>query len=280
MKYLKYFEASLHGDRLKKTKERFSKSMNRMTLEQTVDFVVKNCQEYINNPVKIRRSIVSGDLSSYFYSEPVLRYSRDNANYYTLLMDNLPEWKDYPRRKKSFICSLSKPHLYGEDYVVIPIDGSKWAISPDYDIYHCFNKTLTEYGYYEDNIEEFFSKMKKTAKEINIILNDSNFRIFKSQIKQIDKHHMTDLWDDIVNIVQPQPNGFQLMTLPELYEDVKSDQLGSSRSLVDNSLEVWTDSPCVFIKNELYDDFNNLLEKTNVWSAISFTNIQPIGIEK
>ena len=36
------------------------------------------------------------------------RKTHDTFNYYTLILDNAPDWKDFPKRSKSLICSLNK----------------------------------------------------------------------------------------------------------------------------------------------------------------------------
>jgi len=72
------------------------------------------------------------------------RVSRNTDNYYTLLMDNLPQWREYPKRSKSIICSTSyeiAQEYSGEEnslYVVIPKVGSKIGVCSDADIWNSF----------------------------------------------------------------------------------------------------------------------------------------------
>ena len=63
--------------RKRNTTKRFKKAMKPMTLEESVDYVIENCSEWIENPVKITRSIDSDE--EYFYSVPVRRFSTDNS---------------------------------------------------------------------------------------------------------------------------------------------------------------------------------------------------------
>jgi len=73
-----------------------------------------------------------------------MRKSRNTFNYYTLLMDNLPQWREYPKRSKSIICttSIDTAHRYSDKecslYVVIPKVGSKIGVCPYSDIWMSF----------------------------------------------------------------------------------------------------------------------------------------------
>jgi len=57
------------------------------------------------------------------------RQSAYSANYYTLLFNNLPSWKRYPKRQH--ICTDTKfNYKGGESYRVIPFNGAKIGIVP------------------------------------------------------------------------------------------------------------------------------------------------------
>ena len=64
MIHLKYFEnTNSFFYRNNKTYHKFVKAMNIMNLEDVVDYVIDNCSEWIDNPVKIERmSLYFGDL--------------------------------------------------------------------------------------------------------------------------------------------------------------------------------------------------------------------------
>jgi len=53
-------------------------------------------------------------------------------NYYTLLIKNLPSWSKYPKRQ--FICSTTFRYFGDTMYRVIPKNGAKIAVCPEYDI--------------------------------------------------------------------------------------------------------------------------------------------------
>src|SRR5574343_189835 len=83
-------------------------------------------------------------------------FSIPKDNYYTMLINHLDVWKDYPKRE--LICSL-KPRFGGE-YRIIPFDGSKWVIVPKHDIQDTLYFTINGKKY--DNIDY-----------LNVILKDA-----------------------------------------------------------------------------------------------------------
>jgi len=273
MKHIKYFE----NLRLDRTVVRFRKAMKPMNIEETVDYVIENCSEWLDNPTKITRSIDAYDVA--FYSEPVTRFSKDNKNFYTLLIDHLPSWKDYPKRKKSFMATLGNTHIGGDNtYVMIPLNGAKIAVAPEYDIFTCFKRTHT-HGF-NFGIDTFFDKIDELCKVFDIFLSDSNFTVFKKQIKELqkeisilsnsrlskilDEHFYIDdfiyqhlqkgsIWKAFVDIIEPKINDFRLLTIQEIYKNL-DDIRGDNK-------EIWTDSPCIFVNVVDVESFLDLIEE-------------------
>lgn len=70
------------------------------------------------------------------------RVSSNTMNYYTIILDNHPEMKDFPKRSKSFIASTNIMRAagyasdeYNQLYVLIPFNGVKIGIVPEEDIW-------------------------------------------------------------------------------------------------------------------------------------------------
>jgi len=81
-------------------------------------------------------------LDEFIYVQPS-KFTRDSANtrnYYTLINDNAPAWKDYPKRSKSIICSTNKHRAsgYGDVYIVFPFDSAKIGVCSSYDYWFSF----------------------------------------------------------------------------------------------------------------------------------------------
>lgn len=66
------------------------------------------------------------------------RRSENTWNHYTLLLDNSPYYKGWPRRSKSIICTTDPKEAsgYGTVMALIPLDGAKIGIVPESDMWH------------------------------------------------------------------------------------------------------------------------------------------------
>jgi len=287
MKYLKFFKIfneDLDGYG-SENKDKYLKAMTPIDIDECVDYVIKNCTDFINNPVLIKRRI---NASESFKSVPVERKSRDNRNYYTLLIDNSVNWEEYPKRRKCFCCTLIKdenikmyndgvethPSAYN-DFLVIPIDNSKWGVCSNSDIYHSFKFVPTlsyffdtlsflYYKFYLDHIRDDDIKHMKTdilQLQNDLYKNFVDFDDLKNDKFWIDfdiahysyeleiflkKYWGGDLFDGIENEMNPNKNNFKI----ENYADLKKSY---------KDIEVWTESPCVFIPFSSIDDFLILL---------------------
>jgi len=266
MKYLKtYIESLTSEDKSKKTKLRFKTSAVEMSLDDTINYIMEHCKEWIENPVKISRGIDSKTLD-YFYSKPVRRFSRDNSNFYTLIMDNSLQWKSFPKRSKSFICRFNQTYYGNRQYIVIPEDGSKWGVFQNIDIWYSFSNGLSKYGIH-NSIRDFFDRLSFVSEyAYNIKLSDTNWVQFKKDIKLLDdkikirkkgldevvkflnivKNSDKSLMNYLLEILNPEINDIKLLTISEMPIESEKDY------------ECWTDSPCVFI-NESELNYETLM---------------------
>jgi hypothetical protein len=91
----------------------------------------------------IYKGMTLNDTGEIWLTNPALRErkSRNTKNYYTLMFDNLPSWRDYPKRSRSLICSSNKRVAgnYGDIYVILPFNGAKIAVCPANDIWDSIN---------------------------------------------------------------------------------------------------------------------------------------------
>jgi hypothetical protein len=73
------------------------------------------------------------------------RTSANTKNYYTIWMDNNPEWKDYPQRSKSLICSSSYSTAdgFGSVQLIIPADMNKIGICLEHDLWRTFTRLFS-----------------------------------------------------------------------------------------------------------------------------------------
>jgi hypothetical protein len=275
MRYLELFE-----DYIKKnfseieaiTKSKYISAMKLMDIDECVEYVIEKCTEFINKPIYITRYIktVNTDTKFPFKSNPVERVSRDNTNHYTLLIDNSENWKKYPKRSKSFICSLHKkmhlvsPYLPQNSYLVIPNDESIWGICPTDDILTSFN-TLLKYGHFTEVI---FESMNKISIRFDLGgISDSNIVDMKNDLLKLQKYIYNrykttndfldiidpldktkyfcdfvcdnwglDIWECLETVFNPITNNFKVNNYTNIIP-----------SKIYNDIEIWTESPCIFI---------------------------------
>jgi hypothetical protein len=194
MIHLKTFEENSEEEftlRRLKTIERYKKSMSSLTFDEAIIYIENHCTEWIKNPYKIIRGLDIRDvnnITNYFISAPVKRFSKDNKNFYTMIMDNAPKWKYYPKRSNSFCCGTKYNRYGNKSYIVIPEDDSLWAIAPKHDLWISFEYNIRKYFYGFNTIKNIFSIIDKLAKkEFNIELSDENYKDFKKYINLLQE---------------------------------------------------------------------------------------------
>lgn len=224
---------------------------------KNIDF--NNCkiaiQKYKKNII-IYRGISSnmdfmfGDHSNY------VRKSAYIQNYYTEIIDNSPEWKEYPKRSKSFICttSYSTSQNYGSStYIVLPFDNPTIGICPFDDLWDSFDLSAFDF----DSLEEFNAGLENIMSLIMGNTADTYNNILKL-CSIIDKKQYEEsiLKDDkffdylsksgnslhaLQNILSPSKNYFSKV------------KLSSLSNISDN--EIWFSGPAYFIKQDIINDF-------------------------
>jgi len=260
------------------TGNRYKAAMEPMSLDETADYINENCKEWIETPYEIIRKINYVKIP-YFKSKPILRFSRDNSNHYTTVLDNT--WKDYPKRSRSFICSISTKNIQSPlAFVVIPKDGSKWGIAPRADIFYAFKKSV---GY----VDDFFTDFNKLSLGMNLDgINDTNFKELRKDFIELfdllkekyiingrfdeqayklisrdysenianfimDNYNRSsvDMFKELIRIMNPVVNDFSVQSYTEM----------ANLHYKGNELEVWTDSDCVFVHTNHMSELVNKL---------------------
>lgn len=279
-KYLSYLENknSLIGDRRINVKDLWLKNQKPFTENEAIDFIQNNCKEFLENPVLITIRITTDSAEDFFYSKAIDRHSLDNLNFYNLIIDNSPLWTSYPKRLKSFCCTLYGTSKLGDiTYFVIPVDNSKWGLCTSSDIFVSFKYMLNKIDWYLNDFFDFLHDF--VLNNLNIELNDVNYNVFKEQINTVEimldkdnelrekflnrfgKYDTTQiselsmiikengLFNTIENLMNPKINNFEICTLKDMYNNdyVKQNVVNK----IDR--ECWTESPCIFIKKSSYN---------------------------
>ena len=198
--------------------------------------------------------------SPYLYYTPkdFVRTSANTKNYYTLIIDNDPAWKGYPKRSQSLICTTENTTArgYGKIYMIFPFDGAKIGKIDSPDFWEAFNATDT------GRLDDWVIDLEDIIKAAGITgFNDSSYPNIVKKFKEFDKvikngtvdwriiqsasdYDWIDDYDgDLLNlcrrIFNPKANNIMLF------------KAGDARLGYDD-VECWTDSPCVAIAYEPY----------------------------
>jgi len=230
--------------------------------------VETNCKKSIgSNKGELWRETKFG--GEFMLSDPSVgvRLSRTYSNYITLLMDNLPMWKGWPKRSKSLICATSEGQAFGwgtgnkpTRYIVIPYDSCKIGICRTSDIVTSFSElgsiiTLVE------SIDDIFKKydikvddtswdstrkgLERLAREYKVRMHST----FKGRPATI--WHIIEKWniekgsfiDFLDKLLAPRKNGFKLYRAGSL-----------PKTAIYEGVEAWVgEGKCLLVSNKAAD---------------------------
>lgn len=204
-------------------------------LDTTIDTIIQDCSDawngYKNGHVLFRGNNAHGEVVH--YKGRTDRKSANTGNYYTLAIDNDSKWKAYPKRSESFICTTDEYYArnYGGNvYNVFPVNGTKYGICPDIDMWWSFKRTLKEVSLHRlngmivtrsgkfgiaggvyNNVKTLsdFKKLSKIFDErVKEYLHGEQLEDFKSDF--IWKHYDGDLIKMFQKLLDPKKNGFKI----------------------------------------------------------------------
>lgn len=220
-----------------------------ISYEKSVAFIKKNCMNsarmYFNKNVGLFRGHVS--ITTDFGIVNPKKHERESANtsnFYTLLMDNLPQWKDYPKRGKSLICSNSEEGAYGDSsnkFLVLPVDNAKIGVCSEYDFWESFRNTWPGSGmdFFNNSLEKLLRKYAGGA-------SDTSWAKLKKQIDDADKQ--SESFDDEFTVISREMN-WNEMTLWQYINYVLDPDnnrflllKGVNNLPVSSERECWTDA--------------------------------------
>lgn len=231
--------------------------------EEAIKFFTEKCKKYSKdkaNPALYRG--INGN-GPYNIVDPTKheRTSAYTSNHTTLLMDNLPSWKNYPKRSRSVICTLAGGVAggYGRKFRVIPSDGCKFGVCPRSDVWYSFsdflkgadvsefNDTLKHHGIKDTNFAaltkgliDFEKKIKLHAEGDPVADFDApEENIFGPLISRAMRGKPIEIMKWLDSVMSPDFNDFTT--------DIKR---------ADQEAEVWVgNGPVLLIENIKYEDF-------------------------
>jgi len=218
--------------------------------------IIKHCKnnyKFLKGNVILYRGV--DNTSEYGYidsNKGTPRMSRGTLNYITLLMDNLPSWKSYPKRSHGVICSTieSSASYYGTTlYRVIPYDNSKVGVCSSNDMWSSFD-SKTDIVYTTTAANSLLSKLFHTYK---IRVDDSNWNSFKSGLSKLNQNDILEAFGTSYPLTR-----FLFKKDTDIIEhfneffDPKSNGFTMGINNIDDDKEVWVQGECILIRDDVY----------------------------
>lgn len=258
-----YTNFILEANEWSKTDLVSSKNVKRILNEVGVD---------LDNDHAIFRSLdipssTFGDNEALLITPTKERNSAYARNYYTLLINNLPSWSEYPKR--THICSNKYFRFNQEVYRVIPLKSTaKIGICPGDDIQAPYKNSpkkksiyelskiysdydLSEYlGRLQIVDEKDWNKFKHDLKEIKKTIENSKETLKLKLVSEVLGRDIIDMFDidKVNNIFNPEDLKFNVMD----YAEYKTTDLGQNSGSIhlgsDNVHEVWLDGEILLLK--------------------------------
>jgi hypothetical protein len=189
-----------------------------------------------------------------------VRKSQNTKNYYTLIFDNHPDMKQYPKRSRSFIATteIENASGYGDNaFVLIPYDGVKIGVVAAGDMWsHRISLFDDEFGDRIEAVNSSFSRIpelklatswkdweqfdkKLKHNDINAIKNFENaFGGFEDEEAIAFKRYYNGFLKEVFRAYSPYVLGFTCQTTKTLNHNLDS--------------EVWVGGPCMLISESMW----------------------------
>ena len=190
------------------------------------------------------------------------RESANTSNHYTLLMDNLPSWKKFPKRGRSLICTTFQGRTsgHGIGYAVFPYDGSKIAVASKEDIWFSF-KEIGSLRVFNKNFDyvlaDVLDKHDDSPDSIGI---DKDWKTLKIAMKKFDEYvekrgNIDRVTEDYMTSTVKWLKNYDGNTVSTLNKDFDPNKNGiklvtAGKPLPRDEREVWTDGKSVMVKIE------------------------------
>ena len=251
--------------------------------DQAIQTIKTKCKKalslYLKDGDTLLRGLNGG--KDFMHVAPKTSMPRESAytdNYYTLILDNDPRWKSFPKRSQSIVCSTDfyKAKVYGTSYRVFSYDGSRYGVCPKDDIWYSFKETfgmplgtvngelnmLGELCDVDIGDTKTYSDLVKYLNEIDKkiveILKQTETEYYDDDMEALNDNDLFKKWNSNISFTKwfldqfdPQKNDFYVTT-----------DISKVFSTGVKSKEVWTDGESVLINYHLSEyEMKELLTK-------------------
>lgn len=193
------------------------------------------------------------------------RRSQNTSNFYTIILDNHPDRKNFPKRSKSFVATTDKSYAYGytsskEPFIIIPEDSAKIGFVNRLDMW---NTVIKLFGYsnpldgHNVTFEHiFFSNGKFKVSPNSITIDD--FYKFDKALKAGDEEAFKTLSKAIGRM---NADMYRNSFIEEIWKAYSAESTGHTVHTTKNMprdrdkiSEVWVGGKMVFIQPEVWQD--------------------------
>ena len=233
---------------------------------ETLRDVKQSLLDNIANDRYIYRGVRQDDL--YYIVEPrqFSRKSKNTVNFYTLLVDNMPSWINYPKRSKSIICTTDhyKPRSYGTTFVVIPLESmASFGVCPENDFWYSFRDGLkVEYMSYFNNsicrMAGLISDSNSFPAKDNILATGIAYPSYNLTYEQLMQFF--DVVDNNKQFMRSNPPVINAL------ENIFSDCINGDAKIHDVLMQQMTPTANKFSLLEYYKNSSELPENREVWT--------------
>ena len=249
---------------------------------EAYNWIDENCVQLVSwmkTGRHIARVVGGKSISQYWFVEPKSvgkpRRSANTLNYYTLLMDSNPRWKQFPKRSQSLICLTDGSYRGRDGWVVFPKDGWRigdtgirdlWGAGRKFKLDNMDDWNIVANEYLKFAQEQMLGK-KLSSRNRKF---DKHLSEFKAASKVFDEYINSEGSENVRSIGSYIGNKFGYAFNTEVFEDgykgdffkmvndmITPENMGFTLARVGEQLselaEVWTDSPCVLINGNQWD---------------------------
>lgn len=263
--------------RINKYFKLFESRTSDLSQDEFYKLLKENCSDFINNPKQIQR--IKDDATLYSYINPKIHSRKDGqasiATNLMLLLDNLPSWKNYPKRENSIIgiskFDISNSYSYGNYYFqVIPFNGAKFGSAPGDDVWAAnirFNDKNISLSNFHSSLKAVLPDTTNYIDMIdklqtiydNFLLDDESFKTtynflstttksttnlvlvqFKEILTSFKDNNIKNIEEGLSNLLEPSE-----LISGRISDGKKGFELYNYSELEMRYSEVWTDSECL-----------------------------------
>lgn len=197
------------------------------------------------------------------------RKSKNTANYYTVWMNNSPEWAAFPKR--NIICTSDVHYAsgFGKIYYIFPKNGTEIGICPENDIWVTYNRRSSETSS-EWGVLGLFKRFNELFSEINGNFTDqfsyedllNNIKIFDDLPLDKKKEILQSEVGLTLNIDLSQKNSllnyFNSLFSPEGFTHTTLEKYNLSQKNDDNN-EIWFNNSFLAIDPAFFHSYSKEL---------------------